>query len=127
MSHWQASQEHQYRGQTFTIQFLEDEGHCPAAEFIQKLQTPTASKIDAWLERLAERGITGNDEQCRFIEHDLWELKPFPARLFFFRQGNKLYVTHGCLKKRRRLSKREIDRARRIRDEFLSQGVEERG
>jgi len=58
-------------------------------------------------------------------DHDLWELRVQQGsdicRLFYFYSGAQVYiVTSGYRKKTERTSVREIERAERIRDEFLA-------
>jgi len=57
--------------------------------------------------------------------HDLWELRVQQGsdicRLFYFYSGEHVYiVTSGYRKKTEHTNVREIERAERIRDEFLS-------
>jgi phage-related protein len=57
--------------------------------------------------------------------HDLWELRVQQGsdicRLFYFYSGDHVYIlTSGYRKKTQRTSVREIERARRIRDDFIA-------
>ena len=114
-------------GSTFTVYFLVHEGSCPAEEFLGELaegDTRASHKTTLALERLANRGIPVNREVCDYLEADLWELRPFPVRMFFFRRAERIYVTHGFKRKCQRTPKPELERARRLRAAFVEGGEE---
>lgn len=50
---------------------------------------------------------------------NIGEFKTHQKRLFFFKNGSDLIITHGATKKRNETDKEEIARAQRIRDEIL--------
>ena len=126
MSSWRAKL--QYPGQSFSIYFLSKGGRCPTEELLAGLargDIQSSRKATAYLQRLAQRGTPQNDEVCKKLPDDLWELKPQPYRLFFFIRGNGAYFTHGYKKETRRLQAGQLERARRIRNAFLANSGEE--
>jgi len=55
-------------------------------------------------------------------EHGILELRVGSANIarafFFFRQGQRIVVTHGYVKKRQKVDPRELERARRYKQDW---------
>ena len=74
------------------------------------------------LVRVAEDGPPRNVQQNRKLDRDIWELKSDQTRLLYFTEGRRVIIlTHGFLKKQQKLPRRELERARRLRDQYLSE------
>ncbi len=112
----------------YDVYFLVREGRRPVGAFVDSLQrgdVQTHRKVVAAIDWVAKNGLSQNDEQCKQLEPDLWELKPSSqARLFFIVRDRELYFLSAYKKKRNRLRREEVKRARRIRDEYLG-GLQE--
>ena len=72
------------------------------------------------IKRLADEGKVANREQFKRIEGtDFYEFKNFQIRMpCYFHAGGRLILTHGFMKKKDWISPEEIDRMKRIRDEY---------
>jgi len=111
------------RGRSFDIWAITHEDRCPAQEFIDTLQKKDQKKVSALLTRLADYGMLGNEEKFRKLEGkaaDIWELKSFQVRILcFFDKERLLLLTHGFIKKSRGTPVSEIDKALRLRKEYV--------
>lgn len=96
---------------------------CFVEEYLQGLNEPERKKLFALLQRSAEQGPPRRDEKCRKLENDLFEFKSFRDRVFWFYEPGKIVVlTHGFQKKGGRTPSNETARAKRLRDEWRSEG-----
>jgi len=94
---------------------------CLAAEYIRNLQEAPRKKVLALLSKTAISGRPPvNKEKFDKLEGPLFEFKSFQDRLpcFFDGQG-RIVLTHGFSKKSRRTPREEIERALRLRAEYL--------
>jgi Phage derived protein Gp49-like (DUF891) len=91
---------------------------CPAADFIADLEDRDKAKLKALFNRFSEYGLINNREKFKKIADDLFEFKSFQIRIFCYITGRQLVITHGVKKKRDDLNPADIDRARRIRNEY---------
>jgi phage-related protein len=108
------------RQRTWTICALEDGSSCPAEEYISNLLEADKKKVFALLERTAAHGPPHNEQKFRKVEGDLFEFKSFQDRLLCFFQPNSVIIlTHGFRKKRERIPRGEIQRAERLRRQYL--------
>ena len=114
-------------GNMCRLSMLKRPNRCEAGEFIQKYKKDDAryyKKLFALLERIAEHGpLRHNETQFKRIRPNLYEIKSSQARLFcFYEEDRHLVITHGALKKgNTRVQDQEIDKAEKLRDEFLNQ------
>jgi hypothetical protein len=69
---------------------------------------------------LADEGKVGNKEQFKKIEgENFFEFKNFQIRMpCYFHTGARIIITHGFIKKEAWIRPEEIDRMKRIRDEY---------
>jgi len=122
MIRWHSRQELQ--GTQHTIHYLTDGDTCPVQEFLdalKKSELGTHKKITNRLRMLAYGPLPQNDEFCKELEEDLWELKARPARVFFFGRGRGLHFCRGYKKKTDRLDPEEVRRAREMRDGWAAE------
>ena len=110
-----------------TVEFYRTtDGKCPVREFLDRLDGSDAQKV-LWAFRLIERiervpraylkKLAGTD--------GIWECRVRTTagsyRFFsFFVEGGNLIVTHGYSKKTSKTNRREIRRAERYRQEYLT-------
>lgn len=105
----------------WTICALQAGADCPAEEYIRSLNESDKKKVLALLKRTAFHGPPHNREKFLKVEDDLFEFKVFQHRILcFFRPGRVIVLTHGFRKKRDRIPSGEIQRAVRLRDDYLS-------
>lgn len=110
-----------------TVEFYRaEDGKCPVEEFVEGLKGQDVQKI-LWVFRLIGRidrvpiqylkKLTGTDE--------IWECRVRTSsgayRFFsFFIRGGNLVVTHGYSKKTNKTNPREIRKAERYRQDYLT-------
>ncbi len=110
-----------YRGKFHTVELaVTANGRCPAKKFLNELSNDDKGKILRVIKRLADEGEVSNREQFKKIEgEDFFEFKNFQIRMPCYFQGvGRLILTHGFIKKELRIRPEEIERMKRIRDEY---------
>ncbi len=108
-----------YEGSCKKVVFaLRHDGGSPAAAFYDALSFSDQAKLLTLFERMGDHGRIANREKFKKIEDGLFEFKSFQIRMpCFFLAGGLVVITHGFRKKRDKIPRAEIDKARRIRDE----------
>lgn len=106
------------------------DGECQVWDFLEKLRIKAATSKDAriqhkqaslYIELLSLNGTNMNENITKHLEEDIWELHPGNNRVFyFFVQQNTFVLLHQFRKKSQKTPRREIDRAKRERDDYLS-------
>lgn len=102
-------------------------GECPFNEFVTEMGTARKTeraKIQRSIDSLTERGFELLAiELLKKVEHDLYELRPKPYRVFvcWSHSHQTFFLLNGFRKKSQRLPKGELDQARRLRDELLGE------
>ena len=97
----------------------------PAMEFIGSLEVKLKAKALRTIELLRHFGSQLPMPHSRKLaDHDLWELRVRYSsnicRLFYFHHKSMIYIiTSGYVKKSEKTSQTEIDRAIRIREQFM--------
>ena len=118
----------------YKINFYQDaQGRQPVKEYMETLQASADSskdsriklkKIYEYLEVLERAGTMAGEPYVKHIQDDLWELRPLRDRIFFFcLQGDKFILLHHFMKKTQRTPRREIEQARRNREDFIERSV----
>lgn len=93
-------------------------------ELFPNIEDRLRHKINLHIQFLSDRKFpVENKTICEQLVAygNLYELKPKPARLLFFMIGNDAIITHGFIKKKQKLDKREIERAISLRDKCLKE------
>lgn len=108
------------RGERKTIIWAEVSGASPAREYFEELTPADKVKILALFERMAEHGQIRNEQKFRKEEGSIWAFKSFQHRLYCFFDGTDVVVTNGVRKKSNRASREDLQRANRIRSEYLA-------
>ena len=115
----------------YTVEFYETrDGQCPVWEFLQNLRIKSASNKDAriqhkqaslYIELLQQNGTRLNDNITKHLEDGIWELRPGNNRVFyFFYENNTFVLLHQFRKKSQKTPKREIEKAKNERIDYLS-------
>jgi hypothetical protein len=110
-----------YKGNFHTIELaVTANERCPAKKFLNGLSKDDIGKILRVIKRLADEGKVTNREQFKKIEgEDFFEFKNSQIRMpCYFHAGGRLIITHGFIKKGDWIRPEEIDRMKRIRDEY---------
>lgn len=78
------------------------------------------TKILSYLNSLSAYGTRIGKPVVKHITDDIWELRPLSNRIFFFYwKDNKFVLLHHFVKKSQKTPKKEIETAKRRRDDFL--------
>lgn len=115
----------------YTVEFYETrDGQCPVWEFLENLRIKSASNKDAriqhkqaslYIELLQQNGTRLNDNITKHLEDGIWELRPDNNRVFyFFYENNTFVLLHQFRKKSQKTPKREIEKAKSERIDYLS-------
>ncbi|MBA7510471.1 hypothetical protein ES705_02456 [subsurface metagenome] len=105
------------------IFYLDKRGRCPTDEFLDGLQVRVRAKVEKWIEKLEEEGPNLPRSFADIVKGKIRELRiVFGSnyyRFLYFFLGKIIVITHGFLKKTDKIPEREIERAERIRHDFL--------
>lgn len=115
----------------YTVEFYETrDGQCPVWEFLENLRIKSASNKGAriqhkqaslYIELLQQNGTRLNDNITKHLEDGIWELRPGNNRVFyFFYENNTFVLLHQFRKKSQKTPKREIEKAKSERIDYLS-------
>lgn len=120
----------------YDIIFYEKEnGESEVWEFLETLRLKSAKNKDAriqykqallYIELLQNNGTFLPDNITKHIEDGIWELRPGRNRILFFYFDKESFVLlHSFLKKTQKTPRREIDKAKAERaDYIIRKGVE---
>ncbi|WP_203321758.1 type II toxin-antitoxin system RelE/ParE family toxin [Pseudoxanthomonas beigongshangi] len=115
----------EYAGRKLTIELLcDDDGQCPAAEFLDGLDEGERRKVDVLFEMLGENGRIPNREKFKKLEGSsgVFEFKSFQVRLLcFFTPTGRVVITHGVRKQKNKHDAHDITYAERRRKKFLGE------
>lgn len=111
-------------------------GECQIWDFLESLRTKAASNKDAriqfkqvslYMELLTLNGTNMNENITKHLEEDIWELRPGNNRVFYFfvqkdavTEKDTYVLLHQFRKKSQKTPRREIEQAKRERDDYLS-------
>ena len=115
----------------YTVEFYEtQDGECQVWDFLEGLRIKAATNKDAriqhkqaslYIELLQQNGTHLNENITKHLEDGIWELRPVNNRVFyFFFQDDVFVLLHQFRKKSQKTPKREIEKAKRERDDYLS-------
>lgn len=114
----------------YEIEFYETEdGKCPIWDFLEALRLKAPTNKDAriqhkqaslYIELLQQNGTHMNAEITKHLDDGIWELWPGNNRIFYFFYQNDTYVLlHQFRKKSQKTPKREIEKAKAERNDYL--------
>ena len=114
----------------YEIEFYETEdGTCPIWDFLEALRLKAPTNKDAriqhkqaslYIELLQQNGTHMNAEITKHLDDGIWELRPGNNRVFYFFYQNDTYVLlHQFRKKSQKIPKREIEKAKAERNDYL--------
>jgi len=112
----------------YELVFFESEsGRSPALDFLRSQPKRVRAEAGWLLEQLQTYGGSLERPIIGYLEdgiHELrWQVERNEYRLLFFFSGRRIIVlTHGFPKKTKKVPSGEIERARRLRAEWLSRG-----
>lgn len=115
----------------YNIIFYEKEnGISEVWNFLEKLREKSSTNKDAriqykqavlYIELLQNNGTRLPDKITKHIEDNIWELRPGKNRIFyFFCDDDTFILLHSFRKRTQKTPRREIEKAKSERDDFLS-------
>lgn len=115
----------------YKIEFYEKEnGESEIWEFLEALRTKASTNKDAriqykqaalYIQLLQENGTRLPENVTKHLGDGIWELRPGNNRVFYFYFENDTFVLlHQFRKKSQKTPRREIDKAKAERDDYLS-------
>jgi len=115
----------------YNIIFYEKEnGESEIWSFLEKLRKTANSNKDAriqykqislYIELLQNNGTRLPDTITKHITEDIWELRPGNNRIFYFYCDNNNFVLlHSFRKKTQKTPRREIEKAKIERNDYIS-------
>ncbi|MEY8258222.1 type II toxin-antitoxin system RelE/ParE family toxin [Erysipelotrichaceae bacterium 66-17] len=115
----------------YNIEFYENsKGESQIWDFLEKLRKEADSTKNAriqfkqivfYIELLKKQGTYLSENITKYLEDGIWELRPGNNRVFyFFFENNTFVLLHQFRKKSQKTPKREIEKAKRERDDYLS-------
>jgi Phage derived protein Gp49-like (DUF891) len=114
-------------GKVKNIVAIKDGVRCASMEYIRSLEKKIRIKIFAVMKIMADFGVIRNKEKFNHLEDKIYEFKAQRARVFCFHYQNDIVCTHGADKPHPRRLKIEIDKAKRIREQFLQEREDKNG
>ena len=114
----------------YEIEFYETEdGKCPIWDFLEALRLKAPTNKDAriqhkqaslYIELLQQNGTHMNAEITKHLDDGIWELRPGNNRVFYFFYQNDTYVLLPQFRKKsQKTPKREIEKAKIERNDYL--------
>lgn len=109
----------------FNIEFYElPNGEVPVIDFLESLNLKMRDKAYMSFELLKEFGNNMREPYSKYLGNGLFELRiRFSndiARVFyFFYDGEKIVLTNGFIKKRKKTPPRELEKARKYMKDYL--------
>ena len=79
------------------------------------------NQITLYIQLLQDNGTLLPDKITKHLEEDIWELRPGNNRIFyFFHKDNTFVLLHQFRKKSQKTPRREIEKAKSERDDYLA-------
>lgn len=114
----------------YNIIFYEKQnGKSEVFDFLENLRIKSSTSKDAriqykqvtlFIELLTLNGTILPDTITKHLTEDIWELRPGANRIFYFFCDNDTYVLlHSFRKKSKKTPRREIDKAKAERNDYL--------
>lgn len=115
----------------YNIEFYEDSnGNSELWDFLESLRVKAATSKDAriqykqlslYIQLLEDNGTRLNENITKHLADDIWELRPGSNRvLFFYFKDSTFVLLHHFRKRTQKTPQREIERAKKERDDYLA-------
>ena len=115
----------------YTVMFYETaDGRSTLWDFLEELRMKAATNKDAriqhkqitlYIQLLQENGTRLNENITKHLEDGIWELRPGNNRVFYFFFENDTFVLlHHFRKKSQKTPKREIEKAKNERADYIA-------
>lgn len=115
----------------YTVEFYETaDGRSELWDFLEELRMKAATNKDAriqhkqislYIQLLQDNGTHLNENITKHLEDGIWELRPGNNRVFYFFFENDTFVLlHHFRKKSQKTPKREIEKAKNERADYIA-------
>ena len=114
----------------YKVGFYLKNGKSDIIEYLDKLKIKSEkskeariirNKILSYIKSLELYGTRVGEPIVKYIEDDIWELRPLNNRIFFFYfKDNKFILPHYFIKKTNKTPKKEIEEARNRMNDFIA-------
>ena len=115
----------------YTVEFYETaDGRSELWDFLEELRMKAATNKDAriqykqislYIQLLQDNGTRLNENITKHLEDGIWELRPGNNRVFYFFLENDTFVLlHYFRKKSQKTPKREIEKAKNERADYVA-------
>ncbi|MBD5486984.1 MAG: type II toxin-antitoxin system RelE/ParE family toxin [Lachnospiraceae bacterium] len=115
----------------YIFEFYENTaGNSELWDFLEELRVKSANNKDAriqykqislYIQLLQDNGTRLPENITKHLDEDIWELRPGNNRVFYYYyKDDKFVLLHYFRKKSQKTPKREIDRAKAERDDYLA-------
>ena len=115
----------------YTVEFYETaDGRSELWDFLEELRMKAATNKDAriqykqislYIQLLQDNGTRLNENIAKHLEDGIWELRPGNNRVFYFFFENDTFVLlHYFRKKSQKTPKREIEKAKNERADYVA-------
>jgi phage-related protein len=109
-----------YEGERKRIVWARDGRRLRGKEYVASLRIEDRARVEVLLERMGDHGQIRDTEKFTHEGDGIFCFKRYQQRLPCFFDGRDVVVTHGFTKKQDAFPRTELDRAKRIRQEYLS-------
>ena len=113
------------------------QGYSDIEDLLNSLENKATTNKDAriqhkqlaqYIQFLADHGTRLGDKITKHLTDDIWELRPGKNRvLFFYYKDNTFVLLHHFRKKTQKTPKREIEKAKSERDDWISRKEQKNG
>lgn len=109
----------------FDIDFyIKENGSCPVEQFLDSLDSKMRAKLLRTIELLQQNGNELREPYSKSLGDGIFELRVKQATdisrvLYFFVVKHKIVLTNGFVKKTQRTPIKEIDLARKYKEDYL--------
>ena len=116
--------------QNFEVDFFKKkDGSCPVRDFILSLDKKMRAKVYRELDLLEEYGYELREPHSKAIEDGIFELRAKQGSnitriLYFFIIDKKIILTNGFVKKTQSLPAKELQIAKKFREDYLNRKVD---
>ena len=115
----------------YTVEFYEKaNGESDVWDFLEELRKRAKTNKDAriqykqlslYIQLLQDHGTLLPNDITKHLDEDIWELRPGNNRVFYFCYRDGIFVLlHHFRKKTQKTPRREIEKAKAERDDYLS-------
>ncbi len=112
------------QGEQFQGEFyFTESGDMPAKESLAEAALDVRVKMAVLVKYMSEQGKIYDENKYRIIDarDKIYEFKPLQFRFFnFFYEGKKIIITNGYVKKTQKVSRKDLERARNYRNDYIS-------